>query len=103
MSAEYRNTLYDECPSCGRRWLVDALDRGWEGFLRLPVDTHKLVCAERTPEERGAANKRDERRWAKHPTHARIVNAVQHIGLVSNVKSASNTVSQPTAQAEPVI
>lgn len=83
MSVDYRNHLYAECEYCGRQWLVDIEDRGWEGFLSLPVSNHRVVCAERTPEERRAANKRDERRWALHPTRARIVNAVSHIGLVS--------------------
>lgn len=85
MAVEYRNVLYAVCLSCGRRWYVDNADRGWEGFLSLPVSNHRVVCAERTSEERRAANKRDERRWALHPTHARIVNAVRHIGLVSDV------------------
>jgi hypothetical protein len=87
MAIENRNALYDECPSCGRRWYVDAYDRGWEGFLRLPVDTHKFLCAERTPEQRRSVNKRDERRWSLHPTHARIINAVRHIGLVPDVEA----------------
>lgn len=91
MSAEYRNHLYAECEYCGRQWFVDCEDRGWEGFLSLPVSNHRVVCAERTPDERRAANKRDERRWSLHPTHARIVNAVLHIGLGSAVESASNT------------
>jgi hypothetical protein len=93
MGAEYRNVLYAECEFCGRRWFVDSMDRGWEGFLSLPVSNHRVVCAERTPEQRRSVNKRDERRWALHPTRARIVNAVEHIGLVSVVESASNNAS----------
>lgn len=82
------SNFYRRCPHCGRQWSVSGqasrnLDGkgGWTGFLDSPTERHINRCAKLTPAQRLAANRRDEKRWVKHPPRTRIWNNPDHPGL----------------------
>lgn len=72
---------YVVCRYCGRQW--DMIGGREVGFIVSAAMNHRVACGKRTPEERRAANRRDERRWQKTrlSSGCTIRNRPDHPGL----------------------
>ncbi len=74
----YIPTFQWGCSHCGRIYCTGGKRTGFvkAGFFR-----HETCCADRTPAQRRAVNRRDEAKWKRHGKAATIINNPHHLGL----------------------